>query len=151
MAAGVAAGSTRSDFKLLLSVDEARAALGESALAQVLDALAAVRGGGAAPSNSSSAPPLVCVTFALRREARSAWIGWHYDDAGATAQVPLGDSGDVVGGQLMLALPSGELLVPPRIAGGLVAHHGDVPHGVTRLERGTRYGLFALLLRRCEM
>jgi len=26
-------------------------------------------------------------------------------------------------------------------------HHGDVVHGVTRLERGTRYGLYALLAR----
>ena len=118
----------------------------------MLSALAAVCGCDASPLSESAAapplPPLSRVTFALRRTvARGAWIGWHYDTAGATAQVPLSGGGDTVGGQLVFALPTGALLAPPRVAGGLVAHHGDVPHGVTRLKRGVRYGLYALLPR----
>ena len=75
------------------------------------------------------------------------WIGFHYDKAGATAQVPLGGGGDAVGGRTLFALPCGRLLAPERVAGRVVAHHGDVAHGVTRHEAGTRYGLFALVAR----
>ena len=41
----------------------------------------------------------------------------------------------------------GQLLAPERVAGRVVAHHGDVAHGVTRHEAGMRNGLFALVAR----
>ena len=40
-----------------------------------------------------------------------------------------------------------QLLAPQRAVGSVVAHHGDVVHGVTRLLGGMRYGLFALVAR----
>lgn len=70
-----------------------------------------------------------------------------YDSAGLTAQVPLSPGDPSGGGCLCFALPSGELLVPDRIPGVPIAHHGDVAHGVTRLERGVRYGLYAIVAR----
>jgi len=138
-AAAVRAGSTRADFKLVLGAREARRALGAGALAALGAALRAVGGGAAA-----AAPTLV-----LRRTAPppgGAWIGFHSDAAGATAQVPLGDA-RAEGGALVYALPCGELRAPARAPGVVLAHHGDVAHGVTRLARGRRYALFAVAAR----
>jgi hypothetical protein len=146
VASAVSAGSTRDDFKLLLSGATAAAVLGARGVAAVLGALEAVR------RARPGAPPLALrsVVFALRRtQARGMWIGFHYDTAGATAQLPLAASGGAgcVGGRTLFALPCGRLLAPERVAGRVVAHHGDVAHGVTRHEAGTRYGLFALVAR----
>ncbi len=146
-AASVARGSTRRDFRMLLAAPTVVAALGAGGVAAILGALEAVRGApaGAAPL------ALARVVFVLRRtEARAEdpqWINFHYDAAALTAQVPLSGGGDTVGGRTVYALPSGELLVPPRAAGAVLAHHGDVAHGVTQLERGVRYGLYALVAR----
>jgi hypothetical protein len=65
-------------------------------------------------------------------------VGW---------KIPLSESGGSVGGKTVFALPSGELLVPTRAAGSVLAHHGDVAHGVTQLEQGVRYGFYALVAR----
>jgi len=144
VAAAVAAGSSRVDFKLLLGGATVAAALGEAGVAAVLGALEAVR---RAPPG---APPLALahVVFALRRteaQREAKWIGFHADPTGLTAQVPLG--GETVGGKTVFALPCGRLLVPERAAGAVLAHHGDVAHGVTALEKGLRYGLYALVAR----
>jgi ubiquitin len=138
-AAGVAGGSSREDFRMLVGAATVARALGAGGVAAILGALEAVRGApaGAAPL------ALASVVFALRRtEARAEdpqWIGFHADPTGLTAQVPLG--GETVGGETVFALPSGRLLVPERTAGAVLAHHGDVAHGVTQLEKGVRYGL----------
>lgn len=160
VASSVAAGSKPHDFKLLLPTSEVEELLGEAALVRILAVLGAVARGDDAPPHPALAtsvlplpplpapPPLSRVTFALRRTtATGAWIGWHRDDAGATVQVPLSATRDTVGGTLLFALPLGKIVTHKRIAGALVAHHGDVLHGVTRLVAGTRYGLYALLPR----
>ena len=36
---------------------------------------------------------------------------------------------------------------PKQEAGQVLAHHGDLAHGVTRLEKGVRIGLYALVAR----
>jgi hypothetical protein len=146
-AAGVAGGSTRRDFRMLLAAPTVAAALGAGGVAAILGALEAVRG---APAGAAPLAP-ASVVFALRRtEARAEdpeWINFHYDSAAITAQVPLSGRGDIVGGRTVFALASGELLVPERAAGAVLAHHGDVAHGVTALEKGVRYGLYALVAR----
>ena len=65
-------------------------------------------------------------------------------------QVPLSgdDDGTCVGGHLAYAGADGTLLLPRRVAGAIIAHDGDVVHGVTRLDAGTRYGLYALRARK---
>ena len=70
-----------------------------------------------------------------------------YDPTGLTAQIPIGDGAATAGGRTVYALPSGELLVPERVAGRVLAHHGDVAHGVTQLTAGVRYGFYALVAR----
>ena len=159
VASAVAAGSTRSDFKLLLPGAQARGLLGPAACAALCAALRACagEGDGAAlpllqqpPQQRPPAQP--ALTFALRRTyaepgEEAQWIGWHCDKAGLTAQVPLSSGEEAQGGQLLYALSSGALLAPQRAVGSVVAHHGDVVHGVTRLLGGTRYGLFALVAR----
>jgi hypothetical protein len=141
---GVAGGSSREDFRMLVGAATVAQALGEGGVAAVLGALEAVR---RAPPG---APPLALahVVFALRRteaQREAKWIGFHADPTGLTAQVPLG--GETVGGKTVFALPCGRLLVPERAAGAVLAHHGDVAHGVTALEKGLRYGLYALVAR----
>jgi hypothetical protein len=154
----VAAGSVPLDFKLLLSQEEAAELLGPQGCALMLGALEAVRERGLQGQGQELAPlaplSLPAVTFALRRTQAepaggeaSRWINFHSDSAGLTAQAPLSASADTVGGQLLLALPSGALLAPQRRLGAVMAHHGDVAHGVTRLERGLRCGLYALVAR----
>ncbi len=122
--------------------------LGRSALSALLAALEAVR---CDSGNSTSAQPLAlgAVTIILRRTAATGrWINFHSDSAGLTAVVPLeGDAGATVGGQPLYALSTGMLLAPRRTFGLAVAHHGDVAHGVTRLQTGTRYALYALVAR----
>jgi hypothetical protein len=158
-AAGVAAGSTRTDYRYLLGAATVARVLGDAGVSAVLDALEAVRGEseGVAPLRVSD------VVFALRRtESRASaadakWIGFHYDSAGLTAQIPLGvvavscddgsDNASTEGGRTVYALASGSLLVPERVAGRVLAHHGDVAHGVTRLSAGVRYGFYALVSR----
>ena len=158
-AAGVAAGSTRADFRYLLGAVTVACVLGDAGVSAVLGALEAVRGEreGVAPLRVND------VVFALRRtESRAAaadakWIGFHYDSAGLTAQIPLGvvsassddgsDKSNAEGGRTVYALASGALLVPERVAGRVLAHHGDVAHGVTRLSAGVRYGFYALVSR----
>ena len=153
IAAALAAGSTRSDFKLVLPLQEAQRLLGGAACAALASALALC-----APPPAPPALPLRCLTFALRRtQGQGRWIGWHYDQAGLTAAGALnGGSGSgssssaaqaVVGGQVAYLLADGALLAPQRLPGRVVAHHGDVAHGVTRLVSGVRYGLFALVAR----
>ena len=137
-AVGVAGGSSREDFRMLVGAATVERALGEGGVAAVLGALEAVR---RAPPG---APPLALahVVFALRRteaQREAKWIGFHADPTGLTAQVPLG--GETTGGKTVFALPCGRLLVPERTAGAVLAHHGDVAHGVTQLEKGVRYGL----------
>jgi hypothetical protein len=143
-AVGVAGGSSREDFRMLVGAATVAHALGEGGVAAVLGALEAVR---RAPPG---APPLALahVVFALRRteaQREAKWIGFHADPTGLTAQVPLG--GETVGGKTVFALPCGRLLVPERAVGAVLAHHGDVAHGVTALEKGLRYGLYALVAR----
>ena len=148
VAAAVLAGSTRADFKLLVSAEAVELALGEQGLASLLSALEAVRGGHAAAAAHLALP---AVTFALRRTAAqqggARWIGFHFDSAGLTAHLPLHASNATLGGRTLFALPSGELLAPERCAGCVLAHHGDVAHGVTQLWEGVRYGLYALVAR----
>ena len=126
-------------------------ALGAKGMAALLGALEAVRGArdGVAPLTVRE------LAFALRRtEAQPdtlCWMNFHYDPTGLTAQIPLSSasSAATVGGRTVYALPSGELLVPERAAGRVLAHHGDVAHGVTQLmiTSGVRYGLYALVAR----
>ena len=92
----------------------------------------------------------VCAIRALKRHLAllsRAPPGVDYDTAGLTAQVPLSDGNAEGGGILCYALPTGEMLMPSRKVGVPVAHHGDVAHAVTRLTRGVRYGLYALVAR----
>jgi predicted 2-oxoglutarate/Fe(II)-dependent dioxygenase YbiX len=72
-------------------------------------------------------------------------INFHLDHAHRTLGIPLNDSSEYEGSHLLYAIP-GEGIVPaPRSrAGTAIVHDNSVPHGVTPLIRGVRYGLFLL-------
>jgi hypothetical protein len=91
--------------------------------------------------------------FVVRRVDAGAGveaISFHTDHARRTLQVPLNaplvaaDNGSgYVGGEVIYAVEGGFLKLPRRRGYGVV-HDGAVPHGVTPLLRGRRYGLCVL-------
>lgn len=79
-------------------------------------------------------------TIKLRRvDAKGACVPFHVDHSRRTMQVALND--DFEGGALVFANAAG-LEVLDRAAGTATIHTHQAAHGVTRLVRGTRYGLF---------
>eukprot|EP00047_Mylnosiga_fluctuans_P005024 m.237936 g.237936 ORF g.237936 m.237936 type:complete len:408 (+) comp13221_c0_seq1:38-1261(+) len=140
----VRAGSREDDFKLVMDADALRDVIGEHALQAIGSALLHCneRASGITPRNPDA--------IAVRRTTGTGrWIGFHTDRAGRTVQVPLGDS-NCVGGKLVFARGDGTLHPVARRAGTMLAHDGDAVHGVTRLDTGVRYGLFALRARASE-
>jgi hypothetical protein len=92
--------------------------------------------------------------FVVRRVDAGAGteaIPFHTDYARRTLQVPLNaplvavndDDSTYVGGEVVYAVEGGFLQLPRRRGHGVV-HDGAVPHGVTPLLRGRRYGLCVL-------
>jgi ubiquitin-large subunit ribosomal protein L40e len=129
-AAVIAAGSRPDDFKLLLTPSELEDAVGSDAYV----GLVALLGGSAVPD-----------AIAVRRTTASGrWIGWHVDASARTVQVPLADDSTCEGGRLVFLGANGAVSQPERRAGVPHAHDGCAVHGVTKLTKGVRYGLFLL-------
>ena len=53
------------------------------------------------------------------------------------------------GGRLVYLTRRGECVRPARFSGMATVHNNRIVHGVSRLESGTRYGLFLLVEPRC--
>ena len=125
----------------MLSARELEEAVGAGPYTAIMVALAGRREGGDGPLREPDA-------VALRRTAATGrHIPFHTDRAARTVQVPLSGDDACVGGRLVVLGPDGRLHRPARRVGALLAHDGDVVHGVTRLDAGVRYGLFALRAR----
>ena len=143
--AGILGGSCTTDFRFVLTAKELESVIGT-------DALAAIRAAVATPGSRSEP------AFCLRRTAATGrMIPFHIDCKKETAmlsissggsrrtlQVPLSADGECTGGRLIFAGSDGKLLEVERVRGALLAHGSYVVHGVTRLLRGVRYGLYAL-------
>jgi hypothetical protein len=124
------------DWQVDLAADTIAAHVGAAALAGLKSAL------GAAAHR-----------FVVRRVDAGAGveaIPFHTDHARRTLQVPLNapliadhDDSGYMGGDVLYALEGGFLKLPRRRGHGVV-HDGAVPHGVTPLLRGRRYGLCVL-------
>jgi len=56
-------------------------------------------------------------------------------------QVALNDEAEYEGGRLIYATEAW-LQVPVRMAGSATLHENSIPHGVSELAAGVRYGLF---------
>ena len=82
-------------------------------------------------------------TIRLRRAcAVGRCINFHVDHSLRTMQVALG--GDYEGGALVFLSDQGEVHRPERAVGSATIHDRSVVHGVARIKRGVRYGLFFL-------
>lgn len=131
MVAGVLANSQKYDFRLVIDRQTLVAVAGVEAVAAMDAALDDV------DEN---------ITYVLRRTvAEGRWIGFHTDSARRTVQVPLSDDTACIGGRLVFAHADGSVTLSQRHAGTMLVHNGEIVHGVTRLIKGTRYGLFAIL------
>ena len=82
-------------------------------------------------------------TIIRRCQSHGKMIDFHTDHSFRTMQVALNDDTEFVGGRLMFA-SEGKLQAPARPKGTISIHDNTIAHGVTRLESGTRYGLFFL-------
>jgi len=58
-------------------------------------------------------------------------------------QVALNGEDEYEGGRLVY-LKDGEFQIPKRPAGSITIHENDIVHGVSKLVKGVRYGLFLL-------
>jgi hypothetical protein len=125
----VVLGSRESDFKMLLSPDQLLQIIGTAAYHDILAALQVT----------------VPDAIVLRRTvATGRFIAFHTDHAARTVQVPLNHDSCCVGGRLLFACTDGKLLLAQRKQGHILVHDGDAAHGVTRLIKGVRFGLYAL-------
>lgn len=128
----VVLGSCESDFKILLCPDHLFNIIGAAAYHDILAALQV-----AVPD-----------AIVLRRTvATGRFIAFHTDDAARTVQVPLNHDSSCVGGRLLFACTDGKLILAQRRQGHILVHDGDAVHGVTRLIKGVRFGLYALRAR----
>jgi len=72
-------------------------------------------------------------------------INFHTDFSLRTMQVALNGEEGYDGGRLVYATEKG-IMQPPRPAGSATIHDNSIPHGVSEMVRGTRYGLFFLMI-----
>jgi len=68
-------------------------------------------------------------------------INFHTDVSLRTMQVTLNGEEEYEGGRVLFVTEDG-VQQPPRPAGSAIIHDNSIPHGVTEMVRGTRYGLF---------
>jgi hypothetical protein len=71
-------------------------------------------------------------------------INFHLDVAARTMGIALNSDTEYEGSRLVYATPERGLVTPRRTAGCATIHDCTVPHGVTPLVAGVRYGLFLL-------
>jgi hypothetical protein len=129
-----AGGSLDADFKLSIT---------RSTLEELVDA------GVAGRLLSNFAPDFFCspqnVVKIRRCAAHGHCIEPHLDKHSLrTMQVTLNGDEEYRGGRLVYVTKAG-LQCPSRPAGTVTIHDSSVVHGVTKMERGVRYGLFFLV------
>jgi hypothetical protein len=114
------------DFKLMLSYDDLCTAIGCNEVKRMLEVI-----------NFDYSKII------LRRcQPAGLCIKFHLDVSQQVMQVALNGDDEYVGGRLVYATASGELLVPYRPAGSYTVHNQAVVHGVSKHVSGMRYSLF---------
>lgn len=116
------------DFKLDLTVEDLQEVLGNETMTH----LASLFG-----------EPFDQIKIRRVTASSGARIDFHTDHNRRTMQVALNGDDEYVGGRLVYATQSG-LQEPLRPAGSATIHDHTIPHGVTPLVSGVRYGLFFL-------
>ena len=71
-------------------------------------------------------------------------INFHKDHALKTLQVSLNGDDNYVGGKLIFISKDGKVHKLNRKKGSLTIHDNTIPHGVSKLVSGVRFGLFFL-------
>jgi uncharacterized protein (TIGR02466 family) len=77
------------------------------------------------------------------------YIAFHSDTCSCTVNIALNGDSSFDGGELLVLNGSG-LKAPPRGIGTAILHAGNVVHGVTKIERGTRYSLILFFHRKAS-
>jgi hypothetical protein len=126
--AAFAESAHKSDFKLDLSVEDLEEEVGLEAAAHLATLFA---------------QPFDQIKIRRVVADGGARIDFHTDYNRRTMQVVLNGDDEYKGGRLVYSTPAG-LEEPPRPAGSATIHDCTIPHGVTPLLSGVRYGLFFL-------
>jgi len=77
------------------------------------------------------------------------YIAFHADTCAYTVNIALNNDNGFDGGRL-LALQGSTLTAPSRRVGTAILHAGTLVHGVTKIERGTRYSLILFFHRKAN-
>jgi uncharacterized protein (TIGR02466 family) len=77
------------------------------------------------------------------------YIAFHSDTCSYTVNIALNDDSSFDGGKL-LAVNGTALTAPLHGLGTAILHAGDVVHGVSKIERGTRYSLILFFYRKAD-
>ena len=122
------------EYQVNLTVDGLKELLGPDSVAALLKLPEAV---GAPPGE---APERIEIFLRIYSPQSRPYIAFHSDTCTYTVNIALNEDSTFGGGKL-LALHSGALKMLPRGPGTAILHAGNVVHGVSRIERGTRYSL----------
>jgi len=129
------------EFQVDLTVDVLTGLLGRDSVAALLDLPAAL---GAPPGEIVEK---IDIFLRVYSPETRPFIAFHADTCAYTVNIALNNNDDFDGGRL-LALHGGTLKELPRHPGSAILHAGNVVHGVSRIERGTRYSLILFFHRR---
>jgi len=126
------------EYQVNLSIEGLTALLGGDRVAAVLKLPEAL----GAPAGRAAADLYERIDIFLRIYSPDTrpYIAFHSDTCSYTVNVALNDEGSFEGGAL-LALNGSGLEAPSRGKGTALLHAGNLVHGVTKIERGTRYSL----------
>ena len=122
------------EYQVNLTPDGLRNLLGPEraeALFRMPEAIGAPRG---------EAPEQIDIFLRKYSPQTRPYITFHADTCDYTVNIALSEDSGNEGGKL-LALYDGALKDVPRLTGTAVLHAGNLVHGVSRIERGTRYSL----------
>ncbi|TNV77818.1 hypothetical protein FGO68_gene8722 [Halteria grandinella] len=78
-----------------------------------------------------------------RCQSHGQFINFHTDFSKRTLQVALNGDDEYEGGRLVY-VTGGVMHTPQRPTGSITIHQNDIVHGVSKLGKGVRYGLFLL-------
>ena len=77
------------------------------------------------------------------------YIAFHSDTSSYTVNIALNEDQSFAGGRLLVMNGVG-LKAPARGLGTAILHAGNLVHGVSKIERGTRYSLILFFYRRAD-
>ena len=135
------------EYQVNLSVEGLTELLGRDKVAALLKMPEAL----GAPSGLAARDLYERIEIFVRMYSRRTrpYIAFHSDTCSYTVNIALNDDGSFDGGKL-LVMNGAALKAPPHSLGTAILHAGNLVHGVSKIERGTRYSLILFFYRKAD-